>query len=793
MPDSAGNPATSILNRLTEYMRVPLYRNAYALVLSSGIMSGLGFFYWMLAARTYTTEAVGLNSLAISTMTFLAWAAQLNLGSAMIRFIPKAGDATRRLVKYSYAISALLAFVASLGFLLGADVWTPELSMLTANHQFVAWFTLATVAWAIFALQDGVLVGLRQATWLPIENTVFAVTKIVLLLAFARVLPQYGVFASWSLPAMFLILPINALIFRVLIPRHLEQGEHQQVALVPREIVKYTAGDYVGSMIQYATFALLPIIVVDRAGASANAYFYLPWTMTASLYLVSTDMGLSLTAEGSAEPGSLASNSLRIIAHTGRLVVPLVAVIVLAAPYILRFFGSNYAEEGTMVLRLLAISALPHMVSSLAVSALRVLRRVKTIVLIQGAVSAVVLPLSYLFLDRYGIAGVGAAVLLGETAVAAGVLFMFVYKGGIAHLDVSVLSYPLSIYRNLQRGWVRKRLRASACQSVPAILDEISACPDMPSSAQWSIQGMPETSTDTAVVILGAPERGSTALLKLPQTDMAVRLMRRQAEVLLSLHADPRLDGWSEILPHLLCKGETGGQTYFLESSLPGINARAMLTNPASCAHIQTIVASSIGELHRRTSTCTRISEDLADRWVDEPLTAIRTTRGIRMDSRRKADALGALKTELHEVLVGHMIGVSWVHGDLWPGNVLVSPDGGTVTGIVDWEFARTAGLPMLDLMHLLLVTRMTMRRYDLGDVVQEVLSTEEWTSDERHLLDAAQSSLPGDHIDLRSLVLLCWLRHVGFTITRFGTGGSNWLWVAKNITRVLQYVTTSR
>jgi aminoglycoside phosphotransferase (APT) family kinase protein len=36
-------------------------------------------------------------------------------------------------------------------------------------------------------------------------------------------------------------------------------------------------------------------------------------------------------------------------------------------------------------------------------------------------------------------------------------------------------------------------------------------------------------------------------------------------------------------------------------------------------------------------------------------------------------------------------------HGDLWPAHLLVGPDGVTLTGIIDWEYAR-AGSPLVDL-----------------------------------------------------------------------------------------------
>lgn len=68
--------------------------------------------------------------------------------------------------------------------------------------------------------QDSALTGLRQALWIPLENTTFAIVKIVLLISLAASFQAVGIFASWNVPVLLLI-PINLLIFKWLIPRHI--------------------------------------------------------------------------------------------------------------------------------------------------------------------------------------------------------------------------------------------------------------------------------------------------------------------------------------------------------------------------------------------------------------------------------------------------------------------------------------------------------------------------------------------------------------------------------------------
>src|SRR4051812_21932281 len=93
--------------RLSEHIRAPLYREGYALVMSAGLASVLGFAYWIVAARTYSDEVVGKNSVVISTMLLISAIAQLNLAGVLVRFVPGAGKLTLRLVGWSYTTSLI--------------------------------------------------------------------------------------------------------------------------------------------------------------------------------------------------------------------------------------------------------------------------------------------------------------------------------------------------------------------------------------------------------------------------------------------------------------------------------------------------------------------------------------------------------------------------------------------------------------------------------------------------------------------------------------------------------------
>jgi O-antigen/teichoic acid export membrane protein len=397
----------------------PLLRNAYALMASSALTAILGLGYWILAARRYPAEEVGRASATIASMTLLSTIAVLNVPGSLTRYLPRAGRQAGRLVRSAYLLSGAIAGLASLVFLLGVGVWAPGFGFLRASPAMAAWFVAATVAWCIFTLQDCVLTGLRRAIWVPVENVAFGVAKMGLLAAFAAAAPGAGIFASWTIPMAAMVVPMNLLIFRVLLPRHgrtSRPGEPQPIRY--REVGVFLAGDSAGTMAGFAATAFLPVLVVSRFGPAVNAYFYVAWTTSIVLNLLAVNMGMSLTVEGSRDGSELGAHLRVSIQRLGRLLVPAVAGGVALAPLALAMFGASYAQAGTTPLRLMLLAAVPRAVVELYLGVVRAQGRSRPIALVQAAQAALFLVLVFALLGRAGIAGIGWAFVLSNLAVA---------------------------------------------------------------------------------------------------------------------------------------------------------------------------------------------------------------------------------------------------------------------------------------------------------------------------------------------------------------------------------------
>jgi O-antigen/teichoic acid export membrane protein len=101
------------------------------------------------------------------------------------------------------------------------------------------------------------------------------------------------------------------------------------------------------------------------------------------------------------------------------MAIPLALCFVATAPILLRAFGGEYAAHSTTTLRLLALSAIPHMVNALYMSVYRVRLKMSAVVAILGALCSLVLVLGTVLLQVIGIAGIGIAWLVSELVVVA--------------------------------------------------------------------------------------------------------------------------------------------------------------------------------------------------------------------------------------------------------------------------------------------------------------------------------------------------------------------------------------
>lgn len=390
-----------------------LVRSTFALLISNGAGAVLGVVFWAVAARLYRTSDVGNGVAAVSAMTLCANIGLLNLGTVFPRFLYPAGAKAGALLRRGYGASTGVALLAALCYL----AITGHQGYIPSGWVAHLFFVEAVLLWVVFTIEDAALIGLRQPLVVPIENASFSVLKIALLPVFLVVAHAAGVFDAWVLPVAACVAGVNYYLFGTVLPRHVERSGRAGVLPGRRVFTRVVAAEYLGGLTFAALWNLPALFVYDVLGRKEAAYFQTPWIAATSFDLLLFSFATSLLVESSSRPTAATANVRRAVRLALVIMGPAMVVLVLGAPYFLAILGRHYAEQGTWLLRYVAL-ALPFMgVNVLYVTFARLARRARRVFLVQAATSGVILALVYVLLKPLGLTGVGVAYLGGQALI----------------------------------------------------------------------------------------------------------------------------------------------------------------------------------------------------------------------------------------------------------------------------------------------------------------------------------------------------------------------------------------
>ena len=730
-----------------------LHTNANALIVSTAVTSVAGLAFWAAAARWLPADAVGIGTALISVVTLLANLATLGLRNGLVRFLPTAGVATRRLIVGCYLSCAGAAVVLCAVFLVGQPWWAGHLGLLRDNAVTIGVFTASTVVWVLFVIQDDVLVGLRKSVWVPVENLAYSIAKIAVL-PVLTVSAMWAVLAATMIPAVVAVVGVGLLLVRLTRPPEAGSAGVQRIS-VP-QLARFAAADQTAWLIAACTIPVLVLIVLEVQGPEASAYFYMANMIGYSLYLITSNIGSALVAESVHDPEHAASHARTAVAHSARLVVPLALVGVVAGPLVLRVFGEEYAVHAGTALQLIVLSAIPQTVVAISISTARVRREMSTVVVTNLFLAVAIWGGSLLTLRWWGVTGIGATILVAYLVAAGGLILTG--RTGLGTPEQTMDAAWAAVAR-LSRAIRTLRDRREQRRLVPPVL----AALDVPGSPPLRTL---KSDSDTLVAAVGSGP--GAFVLKIATSDAADRNLARHVDTVTALRDQPGTP-FADLLPTVLDRTTVGVHTVVRETLLPG---RTPSGDPGPAAAV------AIAPIHRSTARSIVVSPALLEDWVETPAAAVqRLTCGDR--DALEIDRIGRY---LRDGLVGRQLTVSRTHGDYWPGNVLVDevraePE---PTGIVDWENCMDPGLPEADLAHWYLSTRPV----DLGAAVCAVLD------DPEQLLryyDSVGIDPPNPHLGPELVAVLTWFWHVANTRTRAARRGPGRIWYSRSVVPVLR------
>jgi O-antigen/teichoic acid export membrane protein len=411
------------------WRRDHLVTTAWALMANTGVTSLLGLVFWAAASAIYTPAQLGASAALISAMMLLSVISQVDLAMGISRLLPQVRARRWRPVLGAYGVAATVGMAVTAAFVLVAPRLSPAFGFLGHFGALGFLLILAVVLWNIFALQDAVLASARWAAVVPIENGVFGVLKIGLMVVLAHRVGGQGIFVGWVIAMAVMLLPVNTLIFaRVLRTRPARTDTPEPLppaTVLPignrAGVARYLAADYTAGLLNQGYTAVLPLLVLAVLGRGANGYFYIVFMVSGAVRAIAQSMSTSLVIEGSHDETRVAAMARLSVVRFAKFALPGIVALGLGANLLLKPFGAAYEHNGATLLRLFLLAALPHAVITIYLSLERVQARVNRVLAVEALIVVLVTVGAVVGMQRYGLVGVGVAWLAAHTVVAAAV------------------------------------------------------------------------------------------------------------------------------------------------------------------------------------------------------------------------------------------------------------------------------------------------------------------------------------------------------------------------------------
>lgn len=397
-------------------MTDPLYRNSIFQMASTFILGALGFVFWMIIARLYKAENVGIATTLISIMTLLSSFSLLGLSSSLNRYLPKSVN-RNKLINSAFAIVTLVSLLASIMFILGLQIFSPPLLFLRSNAFYIVTFTIFITFCSWNSLVESIFMAFRSASFLLLKNTIISILKLGLpfvLIAFGA----YGIFAS---NASALALGVLTSLIILILKFKIRPAFSLDLALA-KETTAYSFANYITIFTFNAPSVILPIIILNILSAEYAAYYYIASTIQNVLQIIPFATTQALLTEGSYNEAELKVHIKKALAIIAVILIPSIVLIVFCGNIFLRFFGQNYAVQSFQFLQLYSVSTIFTSLLLIANAINNVKHRKKTLVISNVIASVLTLWLSYAFASDK-LVGIGWGWILGQAI--AGLISMF--------------------------------------------------------------------------------------------------------------------------------------------------------------------------------------------------------------------------------------------------------------------------------------------------------------------------------------------------------------------------------
>ena len=320
-------------------------------VLAAGVG---GFVFWIVTARSVEPAAVAEATAMVASMFGVAQLSQQHLIANLPPLIA-ASPRPRRLAGNAYVMAAVLTGITALGYVVCGPRVASGLEFLR-DTELATLFVVGCLAWSWFSLQDAVLAGVRKGHVVLAENTVWGVTRLLIVICLPVVGLELGtawIVGSWLLPAVVLVVAVSLYLF--VGPQTLLRRPLGTQAFDRRTLLRHMGFEHVTAIINGIATIVVPAVTLSALGASAAAPFLTAYSfiLVCENALASFSGAFAVELRRSTRAAAGLVRVTVVLLGAGSLVAIVAAV--LFADDLMALFGAEYREPGGAVLTVLVL------------------------------------------------------------------------------------------------------------------------------------------------------------------------------------------------------------------------------------------------------------------------------------------------------------------------------------------------------------------------------------------------------------------------------------------------------
>lgn len=368
-----------MLNLARKFLSESLFRNFGFLIINLAVGAVCGYGSLTLLAHIFSVRDVGLSSTAVAATSLVTSITQFGITWSLPRYLPTAKNRTA-LINTLLTAVILATLLGSMIFLVlpyAKNLW------VLGGTTFGIAFVIACCFSAAMTVLLSVLVADRASDKVATLGMVPNVARLAAPPVFSF-LDGLGAFVARMIPDFFGVISFGVLLAR--------RGHHFRVSLdreVMHDVVKFSAGMYVATLVGSLPQLVLPLVVLSRVGAQQTAYWSIAISIGTLLFSLPSVLTQALLPEVSLRPTERRALLARSAKLSTVLVVPLLLIAFFCAPIALVLFGHTYVSGALVPLRWLIVAGFITMLNY-ASGAILFIAKKSTMMTIVNIINAVV-------------------------------------------------------------------------------------------------------------------------------------------------------------------------------------------------------------------------------------------------------------------------------------------------------------------------------------------------------------------------------------------------------------------